>query len=37
MAIRFISSKDFDETCTMYTKNDKIETMMGRETDEIIQ
>ena len=34
MAINFSSSKDCEETCTMRTKSDSIETMMGSETDE---
>ena len=29
MAINFISSKDSDEICTMHTKSDNIEIMMG--------
>ena len=29
IAINFISSKDSDETCTMYTKSDNIEIIMG--------
>ena len=38
MAINFNSSKkDPDETCTMHTKSDNIEIMMGSETDEIIE
>ena len=37
MQINFISSKDSDETRTMHTKSDNIETMMGNETDEIIE
>ena len=39
MAINFISSKpDSDETpCTMLTKSNNIEIMMGSETDEIIE
>ena len=39
MAVNFISSKkDSDETPrTMHTKSDNIETMMGSETDEIIE
>ena len=37
MKINFISSKkDSDETCTMHTKSNNIEIMMGSETDEII-
>ena len=35
-SINFISSKDFEKTCTMHTKNHDIEIMMGNETDEII-
>ena len=34
IAINFISSKDSNETCTMRTKSDKMEIMMGSETDE---
>ena len=34
--INFISSKDSRETCTMHTKSDNIEIMMGSERDEII-
>ena len=37
MAINFISSKDSDETCTMHTKSNNVEIMMGSETDEIIE
>ena len=37
MAINFFSSKDSEETRTMYSKNDNIEVMMGSETDEIIE
>ena len=36
MSINFISSKDSDETCTIHTKRDNIEIMIGSETDEII-
>ena len=35
-SINVISSKDFEKTCTMRTKNHDIEIMMGNETDEII-
>ena len=31
-----MSSKDSDETRTMYTKSDNRETMTGREPNEII-
>ena len=37
MAINFISSKDFDETRTMYTKSNNVEIMVGSETNEIIK
>ena len=33
MAINFISSKDSDEARTMHTKSNKIENLMGSETD----
>ena len=33
VAIKFISSEDFDETRNMNTKCDNIEIMMGSETD----
>ena len=35
MLINFISSKDSEESCNMYTKSDNIEIMMGSETDDI--
>ena len=34
--INFISSKDSAETCTMYTKSDNVEIMIGSKTDDII-
>ena len=37
MLIDFISFKDFDETCNMYTKSNNVEIMVGSETDEIIE
>ena len=37
MEINFISSKDSNETCTIHTKSDNIEIMIGSETDEIIK
>ena len=37
MTINFISSKASDETHTMQTKSDNIETMIGSETDEVIE
>ena len=37
MAINFISSKDSDDTRTMHTKSNNVETMIGSETDEIIE
>ena len=36
-AINFISSKDSDETRTLHTKSNNVETMMGSETDEFIE
>ena len=35
--INFISSKDSNETCTMHSKSDNIEIMIGNKTDEIIK
>ena len=35
--INFISSKDFDETCTMHTKSNNIDIMMSNETNKIIK
>ena len=37
MAISFIPSKDSDETRTMHAKSNKVEIMIGSETDEIIK
>ena len=37
MAINFISSKDFDETCSMLTKSNNIEIMMGTQTKNIVE
>ena len=37
MIINFISSKDSDKTCTMHTKSDNIEILMGSETHQIIE
>ena len=38
MAINFVSSKkDSDETCTIHTKSNNVEIMMGSETDGIIE
>ena len=37
MVINFISSKDSDETCTMRTKSNNIEVMIGSETDEVTE
>ena len=36
MSINFISSKDSNETCNMHTKSHHIETIMGSETNDII-
>ena len=35
MRINFISFKDFEENCTMYTKSGNIEIMMGNKTGEV--
>ena len=37
MTINFISSTDFDKTCIIHIKSYNIESMMGRETDEIVK
>ena len=37
MAINFFSSKDSEETRTMYSKSDNIEIMMENEIDKIIE
>ena len=37
MQINFISSKDSEETLTMYTKSHNVEIMIGNKTDEIIE
>ena len=37
LAIKFVSSKDFKETRTLHSKSDNTETMIGSETDEIIE
>ena len=37
IAISFTSSKDSDDTRTIYTKRDNIEILMSSETDEIIE
>ena len=36
MQINFVSSLDHKEICTMESKIDNIEIMMGSETDDII-
>ena len=36
MSIKFISSKDSNETGIVHTKGDNIEIMMSSETDDII-
>ena len=36
VSIKFISSKDFNETLIMHTWSDNIEIMMGTETDDFI-
>ena len=37
MAIKFFSSKDYEETRTVYSKIDNIEVMTGSQVDEIIE
>ena len=37
MKINFVSSKDSDEICTMHTKSNNMEIIMGDETDYIIK
>ena len=37
MIISVISSKYSDEFCTMNTKRNNLESMMGNETDELIE
>ena len=37
MKINFVSSKDSDEICTMHTKSNNIEIIMGDETDYIVK
>ena len=37
MTIELFSSKDSEETCTVYSSSDRIEVMMGSETDEITE
>ena len=37
IGITFTSSKNSDETHTIHTKSDNIETMMGSEKDAIIE
>ena len=37
MAINFFSSKDSEEIRTMHSKSDNLETLIGNETDEVIE
>ena len=37
MRINFVSSKDSDGICTMHTKSNNREIMIGNETSEIIK
>ena len=37
MLINFMSSKDFEETCTVHTKSRNVEIMMANGTDDIIK
>ena len=36
MRINSISSKNFEETCTIHSVNNNIEILMGSETDDLI-
>ena len=35
--INFVSSKDFEETRSVYADSDNIDIMIGNETEEIIE
>ena len=37
MSINFISSKDSDEICSIHTKSDNMEIIMGSETNDIVE
>ena len=37
MSFNFTPFKDSNKTCTMHTKSDNIEIMIGTETNEIIE
>ena len=37
MLINFMFSKDFEETCTVYTKSHNVEIMISNGTDDIIK
>ena len=37
MKINFVSSKDSDEICIMYTKGNNIDILMGSETNDVIK
>ena len=37
MEINFFSFKDSEEICTMHSKSDNIEILIGNETDEVIK
>ena len=37
IAIDFISSKDSDEECVMYSKSDNVQTMINDKAEEVIQ
>ena len=37
MTVNFFSSKDSEKIRTMHSKSDNIETLIGNETDEIIE
>ena len=37
MKINFMSRKDNNEKCVMHSKGNNIDTMIGNDTDEIIE
>ena len=37
MTIDFISSKNSNEICTVHTRSNNIEIVMGNETDQVIK
>ena len=37
MHVNFVSSKDTEETCTIYVWSDNVSIMRGSDTDDIIK